>query len=67
MSQNYQGIAHAALRNGGRPLCKNRNALICAAIDEFRTGNTERMCKRCAAKLQKMDEVKARSAERIAA
>jgi len=61
---NNQGIIHAAYSDGGRPLCKNRNAHMSSAIEKFRTYGTSQ-CKKCAAHLAKMDAVKARKAARI--
>ncbi len=52
---NNQGIMHAAMKPGSTPLCRNRNAHMSTAIAEFR--NDPKPCKRCSAKLAKMDMV----------
>jgi len=56
---NNQGIIHAAYSDGGQPICKNRNAHMSSEIAKFRTYGASQ-CKRCAAKLVKMDAVKAK-------
>jgi hypothetical protein len=60
---NNQGIIHAAHSDGGAPICKNRNAHASAAFAKFRTYGASQ-CKRCAAKLVKMDAVKAKAEAR---
>jgi hypothetical protein len=47
-----QGIAHAAFRDGGEPLCKRRGAHMSLSIERFLTTKFAQ-CKRCAAKLAK--------------
>lgn len=56
MTCNNQGIMHAAHTCGGGPLCKNRNAHMSTSIDRFR--NEPKKCKRCVAKVAKMDAIK---------
>ena len=58
---NNQGIAHLALRTGGFPLCRNRNAFISVAITD--RANEAKVCKRCAAKAEKSIELSARRAQ----
>ncbi len=60
MGANNQGIMHAAHRVGGEPLCRNRNAHMSTSIDKFR-GEPLR-CKRCQAKVEKIDSVAWRKA-----
>lgn len=57
-----QGIAHAAFRAGGEPLCKSRRAHFTCSTETFRTISGQ--CKRCIAKLAKSDAVKAKNALR---
>jgi hypothetical protein len=63
MVANNQGITHAAFRDGGEPLCKNRNAHTSTGLDKFRTD--PQPCKRCAAKLSKIDAVTAKREARL--
>lgn len=60
---NNQGIMHAAYSVGGQPLCKNRNAHMSTSIERFRSEPLK--CKRCKAKVEKMDAIKARKAAQI--
>jgi hypothetical protein len=66
MTCNNQGIAHAAYRDGGfpLPLCRARRAHISCEIAGFRA--YPKQCKRCAAKLAKMDAASARRRQREA-
>lgn len=48
-----QGIMHAARSMGGEPLCRNRNAHMSTTIEKFR--DEPLRCKRCDAKVLKMD------------
>lgn len=50
---NNQGIAHASYRAGGVPLCNNRRAHMSFDIEKFRALGGQ--CRRCAAKVAKMD------------
>lgn len=58
-----QGIMHAAHQTGGGALCKTRRSIMSVSIAEFRTMKWT-PCKRCAAKVAKMDAVKAKNAAR---
>jgi hypothetical protein len=51
------GVAHIGFRLGGEPFCKTSRAMTCVTAD-----NTMgyQICKRCQAKLQKMEERRAR-------
>jgi hypothetical protein len=62
MTCNNQGIMHAAYTHGGYPLCKNRTAHMSTIIEKFRA--EPKPCKRCLAKVAKMDELAARKAAR---
>jgi hypothetical protein len=63
MATNNQGIFH--LRVGNDTACKARNAIMYIHVDEFRA-HTGLRCKRCVAKLAKMDAVAAKRAARLA-
>ncbi len=62
---NNQGIMHAAHRMGGEPLCRKRNAHMSTTVENFR--NEPKQCKRCVAKVLKMDAVTAKRLAREAA
>lgn len=49
-----QGIMHAAHRAGGDSFCKTRRSIMSVSVAEFRTMNWT-PCKRCAAKIAKLD------------
>jgi len=53
-----QGIMHAAYKTGGEPFCKTRRAVMSVNIEEFRT-TVWTPCKRCTAKVAKLDAKKA--------
>lgn len=53
-----QGIMHAAYKTGGDALCKTRRSIMTLNIEEFRVMLWQ-PCKRCAAKVAKMDTKKA--------
>lgn len=59
-----QGIDHAAHRDGGDPLCGNRNGLMSVSVARFETASIP--CKRCAAKLEKLRAMAARRSEKKA-
>jgi hypothetical protein len=55
---NNQGIAHLAFKAGGQPFCKSRRAHIVIAHAD--RAAWDRICTRCAAKADKMQERAAR-------
>jgi len=61
MAANNQGIDHISRKTGSTPLCNNRRAHMSISIEQYRNDHgTGLYCKRCEAKLAKMDASKAR-------
>jgi hypothetical protein len=50
---NNRGIMHIAYQRGGMPFCKNNNGHMSTTPD--RIENEPLICKRCAAKLAKIE------------
>lgn len=55
-----RGISHAAHTKGGLPLCRNQRAHYSTDINSFRTEPLK--CRRCEAKVAKIDALKAKNA-----
>lgn len=53
-----RGIAHASHRKGGLPFCRNDRAHYSTDVESFRKEPLQ--CKRCAAKVAKMDTKRSR-------
>lgn len=61
-ADRYHSVSHISTKgNGGFPMCNSRNAIMSVSADAARSGEYV-LCKRCEAKLKKIDAMKARRA-----